>query len=131
MVNNLWSFFKILMVLCLDMKMTNHCISYISLNEQKIHKCMIFLSIKTTSTSCEFVFWSNYSKPIFLVIIGVNGYVWPKTHWSALHGHGLPIVFQYLSPSLVECCAQFCYPFGVGTLLQLQKPIFLNPQFVI
>ncbi len=82
----------------LGYEMIIHYISYISLNERTIHKCMIFLSIETTSTGCEFVslcFDKIYSKLLFLAIIGVNGYVRPKTHWYALHGLHLPIVFQY------------------------------------
>ncbi len=47
--------FWMLVVLCLNMEMTDHCILYISFNEQIIYEWVIFLSAETTMIDGEFI----------------------------------------------------------------------------
>jgi hypothetical protein len=44
----------IMVILHMGMKMIDHCISYILINEQKICKKIIFLFVEITTSGCEF-----------------------------------------------------------------------------
>jgi len=62
------------------------------------------------SLQCQFVFWLNLLQTSFPSNNWFDIWVWYWTHLSIIHSPNSPIILQYKSSLLVECCVQSMFP---------------------